>query len=581
MNNFTKLSRYYWNYIKDYKTAFFANFILFGVMIAITDIVTPIYIKNLTNALASSQVDSAQGILITILILWVIGRVFLFSSMHLLSWFEIQVAKKIYTKSFKDFIKHEYHYYANNFTGSLVEKSIRLGQNFIQLLDSVIFQLFSLSIAVIGSIIILFNQHPYIGYAFIVFLVLYCALTFWANKRLGPLYEERSKVRTRFRGTVSDIISNIQTVLFFGNRSHDIERFQEKNVESNDTVLKAWRASINYEQGISMLAPFFTIAVTFYSIILFTNGLLSVGAVILVFSLANSVNSQIWRLGGISRGLISSIGDTIEAIEVVERTPEVQDSEDAVPVAFTQGAVVFDNVSFAYPAGEHVFNAFNMNIEPGQRIGIVGKSGSGKTSLTKLLLRLYNLNEGSILIDGQDIVTVKQDEFRKYLAYIPQDTVLFHRSIFDNIHYADLSKSKEEVIEAARLAYVDEFVNDLEEGYDTMVGERGIKLSGGQRQRVGIARAMLKSSAPVLIMDEATSALDSKSEHLIQESFEALSKGRTTFVIAHRLSTIQKMDRILVMEKGVIIEDGSHEELIAKKGYYADLWKSQVNGFID
>ncbi|MDD3693904.1 MAG: ABC transporter ATP-binding protein [Candidatus Pacebacteria bacterium] len=581
MKNFKKLIQYFWKYIREYKVAFIGNFILFGAMVAITDIVTPIYIKDLTNALTELQIGSAYKILMIILLLWILGRIFLFASMHLLSWFEIKLYKRIQKDSFEDFTKHDYHFYVNNFTGSLVEKSTRIGKNFVQILDNALFQVFSLFIGIIGSLVILFNQHVYIGIAFIIFLVVYIILTLWANKKLAPLHEQKSRVRSEFRGVSSDIISNIQTIMFFGNRFYDLERFHNKNLEEANMSLRVWRTSINYEQGISLLAPLFTLGVTFYALSLFQQDLLSVGAVILVFSMANSVNSQIWRLGGISRNLVASIGDTVEAIEIIERVPDVLDVDKPEPITISRGFIHFDNVSFSYPDGEHVFEKFNLSITEGERIGVVGKSGSGKTSLTKLLLRLYDLDKGSITIDGQDISKVAQEDLRKNIAYIPQDTILFHRSILDNIHYGNLNATQDEVMEAARAAYVDEFVHNLENGYETMVGERGIKLSGGQRQRVGIARAMLKKEAPILIMDEATSALDSKSEFYIQESFEKLSEGRTTVVIAHRLSTIQKMDRIIVMDKGAIIEEGNHEELLKKNGYYAELWNSQINGFIE
>ena len=244
------------------------------------------------------------------------------------------------------------------------------------------------------------------------------------------------------------------------------------------------------------------------------------------------------------------------------------------------GNVSLENISFTYPKGEHVFENFSLIIPKGQSVGIVGKSGSGKTTITKLLLRFYDVDSGSITVDGQNITTVTQNDLRSSIAYIPQETILFHRTIYENIAYGNLEASREEVMAIAKVAHVDEFVDKLEDGYETKVGERGIKLSGGQRQRVGIARAMLKKSAPILVMDEATSSLDTVSEQYIQDSFEQLSRDRTTIVIAHRLSTIQKMDRIIVMEEGKIIEDGTHKALLAKNGYYAKLWDSQVDRMI-
>jgi ATP-binding cassette subfamily B protein len=277
---------------------------------------------------------------------------------------------------------------------------------------------------------------------------------------------------------------------------------------------------------------------------------------------------------------VEVVSNTIDAIEIFDTKNKIKDLKNPEICSIEKGEIKLDKISFTYPKGEHVFEKFNLQIPAGQSIGIVGKSGSGKTTLTKLLLRFYDISDGEILIDNQDISKVKRNDLRLKMAYIPQETILFHRSIYENIAYGNLEASEEEVILASKAAYVDEFVQNLEQKYETEVGERGIKLSGGQRQRIGIARAMLRKNAPLLILDEATSSLDSMSEHYIQKSFKELSKDRTTIVIAHRLSTIQQLDRIIVMDKGKIVEDGSHDELIAKNGHYAELWNSQVNGFI-
>jgi ATP-binding cassette, subfamily B, bacterial len=275
---------------------------------------------------------------------------------------------------------------------------------------------------------------------------------------------------------------------------------------------------------------------------------------------------------------MKSASDMKEVIDIFEITPDILDPENPEKLKMPSGHIIFKDVSFQYQMGEEVLINFNLNIASGERVGIVGHSGAGKSTLTKLLLRFNDVTSGAITIDGQDIRNITQDDLRSVISYVPQEPILFHRPIKENIAYGKPDARDEEIAEVARKAHADEFISKLPHGYDTLVGERGVKLSGGERQRVAIARAMLKDS-PILMLDEATSSLDSVSEHYIQDAFTELMKGKTTIVIAHRLSTIQKMDRIIVLDKGIIAEEGTHSELLAKNGIYADLWNHQTGGF--
>ena len=366
----------------------------------------------------------------------------------------------------------------------------------------------------------------------------------------------------------------------FSSLPHEKEKFDEVNNNLKEKRENAWKTSVNYQDVIGFIPPTFTGIVTLYSIHLLILGTMSAGGVIMIFILGNRFGHQIWRLGGAMKRFSSDISDCVESIEILEKEPEVKDRENFEECRIERGKISFENVSFTYKNGDHVFENFSLVIPAGQRVGVVGKSGSGKSTLIRLLLRFYDIDAGFIKIDGQDISKIKRNDLRNHFAYIPQETVLFHRSLYENISYGKFNAERDEVMSASKDAYVDEFVHNLEDGYNTKVGERGIKLSGGQRQRVGIARAMLRKDMPLLILDEATSSLDSMSEKYIQQSFEKLSQNRTTLVVAHRLSTIQKMDRIIVMDKGGIIEDGTHQELLQKNGFYAQLWNSQVDGFI-
>jgi ATP-binding cassette subfamily B protein len=268
-----------------------------------------------------------------------------------------------------------------------------------------------------------------------------------------------------------------------------------------------------------------------------------------------------------------------EVVDIFDLEYDITDPKNPEKLKVAEGKIVFENISFAYKGGIPVFKDFSMSINPGERIGIVGHSGAGKSTITKLLLRFTDVTSGAILIDGQDIRNITQNDLRSTIAYVPQESILFHRTIRENIAYSRPDATDEEIEVVAAKAHSDEFIEKLPQGYETLVGERGVKLSGGERQRIAIARAMLKN-APILVLDEATSSLDSVSEGYIQDAFTELMKGKTTLVIAHRLSTIQKMDRIVVLDHGNIVEMGTHRELITKSGIYADLWNRQSGGFI-
>jgi ATP-binding cassette subfamily B protein len=282
------------------------------------------------------------------------------------------------------------------------------------------------------------------------------------------------------------------------------------------------------------------------------------------------------------RNVNRSLGDSAEMTEIMRIQPEIKDPAEPEEVRIGRGEVSFDEVVFAYPENttDPLFEALSLKIKPGEKVGLVGPSGGGKTTITKLLLRFMDIESGEIAIDGQNIAAIKQSDLRSRIAYVSQEPILFHRTLAENIGYGNLQADQATIEAAAKMANAHEFITQLPHGYETLVGERGVKLSGGQRQRVAIARAMLKN-APILLLDEATSALDSESEVLIQDALWKLMEGRTAIVIAHRLSTIQKMDRIIVLDEGKIIEQGSHQELLRNDSTYARLWTHQSGGFLE
>lgn len=287
-----------------------------------------------------------------------------------------------------------------------------------------------------------------------------------------------------------------------------------------------------------------------------------------------------WSFVRSTSGMLKSVANAKEMVDIFELETEIKDQENPQDLVVTESKVTFMNVEFSYPEGEKVFQGLNFTVAPGEHVGLVGPSGGGKSTVTKLLLRFVEPTSGTISIDGQDITKVRQDDLRAAIAYVPQDPALFHRSLRENISYAKPEATDAEIIEAAKKSHAHEFIGKLKEGYDTLVGERGVKLSGGQRQRIAIARAILKN-APILVMDEATSALDTISEVAIREAISELIENKTAIIIAHRLSTVEKMDRIIVLGKdGTIEEEGSHGDLINRGGLYSTLWNHQTGGFL-
>jgi ATP-binding cassette subfamily B protein len=404
----------------------------------------------------------------------------------------------------------------------------------------------------------------------------------WYLVRLQiPKSTKNAAADSRTTGHFSDIVSNILTVKMFGTGKREIIEFEKTTHEQEQLRFTAWLQQGFWNslfQAISIGA--FNIVIIAASVWLWANGTITAGAIVLVQVYVVTIFNIVWT---ISKNIVrasSALTDAQEMVAIFEQEPDVQDAMRPKRIKVTQGEIVFRNVSFGYEDDGTIFENLSFTITPGERVAFVGHSGAGKTTVTKLLLRFADVSKGVILIDGNDIAKVRQDELRSSIAYVPQDPVLFHRSIRDNIAYGKPNATDEEVISAATRARAHEFIERLKRGYNTMVGERGVKLSGGERQRVAIARAMLKD-APILVLDEATSSLDSISERYIQEALAELMQGRTTIVIAHRLSTIQGMDRIIVFGKGGIAEEGTHDVLLAQGGVYAALWNSQRGGFVE
>jgi ATP-binding cassette subfamily B protein len=387
---------------------------------------------------------------------------------------------------------------------------------------------------------------------------------------------------SRVTAELADALTNIINVKTFAQDRYEQSRF---NKVSNDRYIKrrrSWMLDLHIRSYRWFMVIIFIFTYLYLSIYLVVNGYASVSIVlaaqlymIAIYQNLFNLNQTIMRIG-------QHLSEAVEMTDILDERQEVVDPSNPETIQMSEGKIDFKDVRFRYAeAGNDVFSQLDITIAAGEKVGLVGHSGSGKTTLTRLLLRFLDIDEGSIEIDGQDISRVKQEDLRSHIAYVPQEPILFHRTLMENIRYGRLDATDEEIYQAAKNANATEFIDQLPDGYKTLVGERGMKLSGGQKQRVAIARAMLVK-APILLLDEATSALDSKSEKLIADALDNLMKNRTTIVIAHRLSTIRKLDRILVLKDGEVVEAGTHDELLMnRQGVYAELWGHQSGDFLD
>ncbi len=423
----------------------------------------------------------------------------------------------------------------------------------------------------------------------LAWLALYILAQLYFVPKLKRIATEQADARSTMTGRVVDSYTNIQTVKLFSHTDRETDYARDSMEGFMDTVYRQMRLVTGLNVTVNVINYLLAFTIAAIAVWLWMDSAISIGAIAIAISLALRINGMAqWIMWEVS-ALFENIGTVADGMKTLSKIPQVQDSADAKALNVNQGEIRLEQASFHYQGHEdnqnkEVFEALNIHIKAGEKVGLVGRSGAGKSTLVNLLLRFYDLNSGRILIDGQDIKDVTQDSLRKHIGMVTQDTSLLHRSVRDNILYGRPDASEAELLEASRKAEAHEFIQELHDpegntGYDAQVGERGVKLSGGQRQRIAIARVLLKD-APILILDEATSALDSEVEAAIQESLYRLMENKTVIAIAHRLSTIAAMDRLIVLDQGRIAEQGTHQELIAKGGIYAQLWAHQTGGFI-
>ena len=512
-----------------------------------------------------------------------VGEVIVWRLALYFTWtFEINGQRDLYMEIFRKLSREDLGFHANHFGGSLVSQSSKFLGAFERFWDMIIWSILPIVSTIIGSVCMLLfiGQWPYAIFL-VIYSIIFAAVVAVGSRFLAERNRHEADTSNRTSGYLADMVTNINTVKAFGREHHEAQNAQH--------YIDRWHAAssrlkwgvIGATGAFSSLYAFGAIAAFIFAALAAQYGITSAGVVYLIFIYALNINRQLWSFNEITRTYNKVIGDADEMTKILYKEYDLVDHSKR-KLAPTKGEIIFSDVSFTHDngEGEHVFETFNLSIPAGQRIGVVGHSGSGKTTLTRILLRFSDIDAGTITIDGQDINQVTQRSLHEAVAYVAQEPMLFHRALSENIAYGRQNATQDEIVAAAEKAHAADFINTLPKGYDTLVGERGVKLSGGQRQRIAIARAILKD-APILVLDEATSALDSESEKLIQASLETLMKRRTSIVIAHRLSTIAKLDRIIVLDNGAIAEDGTHQELLEKNGIYAKLWKHQSGGFIE
>jgi len=475
-------------------------------------------------------------------------------------------------------LKHSHSYFINRFSGSLLSRINNVTHAIDQLIPELLWTHLNALMSFIVTFVFLVMIDPKAATIFLLLLVVLVGFNRMLAEKKTRLAKEAAESSTNLRARIVDVISNVQAVRQYVKRAEEESIIQELSSDIRRTHKKSWMYSEIMLFWNTCILFVFSLGMFWLLIIGWQNGTVTTGEVVLILALYSQITSTLIFIGRAFNSTARTIGEIEEGLEELLIPYEIVDVEDAQELIVPEAVIDWKSVSFAFDQ-KSVFENFSLNIPSGQRVGLVGQSGAGKTTFVSLLLRQHELNSGSILIDNQDIALVTQDSLRKAIAVVPQEPVLFHRTIRENIMYGNPGATEESMIDVAKKAQAHDFIMGLSEGYDATVGERGIKLSGGQKQRIAIARAMLKD-APILVLDEATSALDSESEVAIQKALEILMQGRTVIAIAHRLSTLRKMDRIIVLEKGQIREDGSHEKLVAKNGLYAKLWDHQAGGFL-
>ena len=562
--------------------------VFLGIIISCSaSIITPLFYRKFIDIISSSQSDPTAAVspLVTILygilvwgsISWVGYRLAGLMSVRN----QVKVMARIKQNAYEYILQHSYGFFSDNFSGAITQRIGRMARAYERMSERFFWSILPLVIQLGGIAFVLWQINPLFTWTLFAWVAAFSGIQYGISIYRLPYDVKAAEEDSKVTGYLADTITNHNAVQLFNGYTQEYSGFWKRNSSQADIMIKSWNIGefSTAIQSASIVVVEFL--VFYFAVQSWAAGAITIGTFTLIQMYFLGIGDKLWSISGVVRDVYQSYADSKEMLEMLLLPHEVKDTPLAKPLPENiSGTIAFENVTFSFNETREVLSEFNLKIAAGEKIALIGPSGAGKSTFVRLLLRLYNLTSGKITIDGQNIAESTLESLRKNIAFVPQDPVLFHRSLMENIRYGKETATDEEVLRAANLAHCDEFIRDFPQGYETLVGERGVKLSGGERQRVAIARAILRN-APILILDEATSSLDSHSESLIQEALEVLMKGKTTIVIAHRLSTIRKMDRIIVIENGKVLEEGSHEQLVEKEGgLYKKLWTLQAGGFL-
>lgn len=585
----TTVGRFYWHYLRQVWPIFIALLVV-GFGVAFIEVALFGFMGRLvdmaTNAAQAGFFAQHRNELLFMAVVVVLLR-------PLFAWLQDLLVNQTVTPNLTNRVRWQHHHYvvrqslaffrddhAGRIANRVMQTGASLRESALQIVRAVWYVL-----VYIGSALALFaSADLWLMLPLLLWLAIYIGLIAWCI----PLIKERSKsasaATSKLMGRVVDGYGNILTTKLFSHPGREEAYVGSAIEEQSQKLAYMTRITTLLDAGVTTLNSFLIAGTCLLAMWLWSEGSVTVGAIVLTTALVIRISNMSGWIMFVVNMIFENVGRVQDGMTTIAQPRDVQDVPHAKPLVVQQGGIRFEQVGFRYNADNAVFEQLNLTIKPGEKVGLVGPSGAGKSTLVNLLLRLYDIQQGHILIDEQDIALVQQDSLRGQIGVVTQDTSLLHRSVRDNILYGRPDASDEQIAEAIRKAKADEFIPQLADGYghkglDALVGERGVKLSGGQRQRIAIARVLLKN-APILVLDEATSALDSETEAAIQQSLDVLMQHKTVIAIAHRLSTIAYMDRLIVMDKGKIIETGTHDELLAKGGLYAQLWQRQTGGFL-
>ena len=584
------LVAFYWHFAKQAKPLFFGLFAM-GFIVALLDITIPVFIGKVVNLISHTSPEelltNSWPMLLGMAGVLLILRPLALVSQHLVMNQAIaaNVSNRIRWQNHWHVVRQSWAFFQNDFAGRIATRVMQTGPAIRESLVALLTAVWFILVYGTSSLILLASADPWLAVPIVLWFAGYLAMLRFFVPRMRDRSKVMSEARSMLTGRIVDTYTNIVTVTLFSRAKEEEAYVRDAIDHHTGRFHEQLRLNTLFALTLTSLNALLITVTGAFAIVLWRHGHVSVGTVAMALPMTMQIVSASGWVAWQVTGIFENIGVVQEGMLTIAKPHTLVDRPDAKPLQVTRGEILFDDVRFGYGRESGLIEGLTLDVKPGEKIGLVGRSGAGKSTVVNLLLRFFEVEGGRILIDGQDIAAVTQESLRTQVSVVTQDTSLLHRSIRDNIRYGRPDATEAEIVTAAQMAHAHDFILDLEDqlgrrGYDAHVGERGVKLSGGQRQRIAIARVVLKD-APILVLDEATSALDSEVEAAIQSSLDVLMRGKTVIAIAHRLSTIARMDRLVIMDKGQIVEQGTHDALLRQGGAYAGLWRHQSGGFID